>query len=180
MIPSSAEAAHPCGRVGVGPERVPARFAVIGMSCSSAQEVTEDAYAAIAKGPPPHPPYYFIDGMRCITGLAGSELDCRRRQEYLFASTRPEDHPGQAHLPHPHPYWRHCAPPPAVLSGDMLAHRIRCGPALRLIRRVLRRSQSAQGPHIHLSGFTCSLHPYATRAISCRKGGRRVLSPLAG
>ena len=67
-----------------------------------------------------------------------------------------------------------------VVTGDMLTHRVTCEKGRKVIRRVLRKSQTAQSSHIHVMGYSCGLRPYAARPITCHKGGHRILSPLAG
>lgn len=37
--------------------------------------------------------YYAIRGFRCLTGLAGTQMFCRRNDRWIFASTRPGDRP---------------------------------------------------------------------------------------
>jgi hypothetical protein len=127
--------------------------------------------------------HYVVEGFLCSAVLAETEVTCRHHKEWIFASTQPTDHPGEWHVPHEthrHPYWRHCAPVREVVKGDMLTHRVGCTKGRKVIRKVLRKSQTAQSAHIHVLGYTCGLRPYATRPISCRKGGQRILSPLAG
>jgi hypothetical protein len=77
-------------------------------------------------------------------------------------------------------YWRHCAPVQGVVSGDMLAHRIGCHPARKVIKRVLEKGQEAQGPIVRAMGFVCALRVYSYRPVTCRRGGQRILSPLPG
>lgn len=77
------------------------------------------------------------------------------------------------------PYWRTCSPPTSV-QGTMLTHRVGCARARRVIHRVLVKSQTAQGERLRARGFTCRLRPYAERAIRCKRGERRIRSPLAG
>jgi hypothetical protein len=77
-------------------------------------------------------------------------------------------------------YWHICAAPPTVI-GIMLTHRVGCPHARRVIKKVLVKSQTAPGTNsIRAKGYTCHLRPYAQRAITCRRGQRRILSPLAG
>jgi hypothetical protein len=77
-------------------------------------------------------------------------------------------------------YWRTCAPPRA-LYGTMLTHQVGCAQARKVIRKVLVKSQTTQGTNrLRVKGFTCRLRPYAERAIRCKRGKQRILSPLAG
>lgn len=180
LAASPANAAHPCGTVQVGQER-PARVATVGVSCKTGREVALVVYEQINEGT--HDIHYKVDHFSCSAVLAETEVSCRHHNEWIFASTQPTDHPGEWHVPHSvarRPYWRHCAPVREVVSGDMLTHRVSCAKGRKVIRKVLRRSQTAQSSHIHVLGYTCSLRPYASRPIACHNGRRRVLSPLAG
>jgi hypothetical protein len=179
-----AGAAQPCGTHRVGPQLLKSRVAAVAAPCGEAVEVVSDLYEKIDAGVRPDRHYrWHVDSYACFTGLASSEVWCHHRRSWIFASTRPEDHPARWPIPNEskrRPYWQHCSPPPSIISNDMLVHRVGCRKARVLITRVLVKSQTAQSAHVHALGFTCGLRPYAERAISCRKGGRRVLSPLAG
>jgi hypothetical protein len=77
-------------------------------------------------------------------------------------------------------YWRTCSPPRAIL-GTMLTHQVGCAQARKVIRKVFVKSQTTQGTNrLRARGFTCRLRPYAARAIRCKRGEQRILSPLAG
>jgi hypothetical protein len=177
---SPAAAAHPCGTIEVANER-PARVATVRVSCQTGREVALAVYEQIAEGK--HRTEYKAERFTCQAVLAETEVSCRHHDEWIFASTQPTDHPGEWHVPHKtkrRPYWRHCAPVRAVVSGDMLTHKVNCSRGRRVIRKVLAKSQTAQSPHIHVLGYTCGLRPYASRPITCHKGMHRIVSPLAG
>jgi hypothetical protein len=169
-----AQAAHPCGKVAT-PGHDPARVATVRVPCASGREVAALAYSKVAEEEVVR---FRVRRFRCEAVLAETELSCRHNNRWIFASTQPTDHPGEWHVPHP--YWRHCTPVRGVLGGDMLTHRVSCSKGRKVIRKVFVKSQTAQSPHIHVLGYTCGLHPYAKRAITCHKGSRRILSPLAG
>lgn len=98
----AAQAAKPCGTEKVTPRSFRARVAVVDVSCKTGLQVAYDLYALLAEGAKPDSNYrYHVDGFGCFTGLGSSELSCRHRHSWVFASTRPEDHPGQWHVPHP-------------------------------------------------------------------------------
>ena len=180
--PAVASAAHPCGSEDVGEAR-PARVATVRVDCETGLRVARMVYEEIRAHEGENRVHFVVEGFRCSAVLAETEVTCRRHEEWIFASTQPTDHPGEWHVPHEthrHPYWRHCAPVRAVAKGDMLTHRVSCTRGRKVIRKVLRKSQTAQSSHIHAFGYICGLRPYAARPISCRKGGHRILSPLAG
>jgi hypothetical protein len=186
LLAAPATAARPCGPIKVT-EGAKARVATVGVSCSEGKEVASTYYQRLADGDhwdgKAHNAIYFqIDGFRCFTGLGGTQMMCRSQQRWVLASVRPEDHTGSWHVETAKrvTYWRHCQPPDSVSGVDMLAHRVSCGAAGRVIHRVLVKSQTAQSPVVRAQGFSCRLHPYASRAVSCRDGERRILSPLPG
>jgi hypothetical protein len=175
---SPANAAHPCGTIDVPGPR-PARVATVSVGCREGKEIALAVYRLIAEEN--HLTHYRVDRFRCAAVLAETQVSCQHHKEWVFASTQPTDHPADWHVPHQaKPYWKHCAPPPAVVSGDMLSHRVKCAKARKVIRKVLVKSQTTQTPRVDAFGYTCSLHPYKARPISCRKGPHRILSPLAG
>lgn len=180
LAPPSASAAQPCGREKVGPEEY-ARVATVRVDCETGLRVASAVYEEIRAHEGQI--HYLVEGFRCSAVLAETEVTCRRRQGWIFASTQPTDHPGEWHPPHEthrRPYWRHCAPVREVVSGDMLTHRVSCAKGRKVIRKVLAKSQSAQSSHVRALGYTCGLRPYASRPVTCHKGSRRILSPLAG
>jgi len=180
VLAPAVQAAHPCGEIAT-PGHHPARVATVRVPCTTGREVAAVVYADIAEEP--GRVHYRIESFRCEAVLAETEVSCRHHNRWIFASTQPTDHPSEWHVPHRsrhHPYWRHCTPVRGVLGGDMLTHRVDCAKGREVIRKVFVKAQSAQGPHIHVLGYTCSLHPYAVRAITCRKDSRRILSPLEG
>jgi hypothetical protein len=188
LLAPSAQAAKPCGSERVA-DGAHARVAVVGVDCAKGLEVAADVYRRIAAGEAPQRrDHYLSGGFSCSAVLASTELSCKQRSHWILASTQPTDHPSQWHIPHRparhlrHTYWhwRHCAPPPAVISADMLTHRVSCRRGRKMISRILVKSQTVQTSHLRALGFTCRLRPYATRAITCHRGGKRVLSPLAG
>jgi hypothetical protein len=182
IVPLSASAAHPCGSEDVGEKR-PARVATVRVGCETGLQVAKTVYEEIRAHEGEARVHFRVEGFRCSAVLAETEISCRRGDEWVFASTQPTDHPGEWHVPHEshkRPYWRHCAPVKEVVNGDMLTHRVTCAKGRKVIRRVLRKSQTAQSSHIHVMGYSCGLRPYATRPITCHKSGHRILSPLAG
>jgi hypothetical protein len=100
LLAPAAQAARPCGTEKVPPQNAKARVAVIDTSCATGLEVAADLYAMLAAGKKPDASFHYeVDSFRCVTGLASTELQCHRGDSWVFASTRPEDHPGQAHVP---------------------------------------------------------------------------------
>lgn len=101
----SAIAATPCHSVEV--EGTTVQVAVAGASCELGREVAggyfertlnEDHFdGKTGDGSI----YYEVDGFRCLTGLGGSQMYCRHHAEWVYASSRPEDHPASFDDPAP-------------------------------------------------------------------------------
>ena len=75
------------------------------------------------------------------------------------------------------PYWEECEST-SGFGASILAHRTTCSDARKVIAKVFRKSQREETRTVRSFGFLCKLHPYASRAISCKRGGQRILSPL--
>lgn len=94
---NSASAAAPCHSVEVESTKI--RVAVVGVSCELGREVAvryferalnEDHFdGKTGDGSI----YYEVDGFRCLTGLGGSQMYCRHHDQWVYASSRPEDDP---------------------------------------------------------------------------------------
>lgn len=103
--PDQAFAASPCHSVEVKSTRI--RVAVAGASCELGREVSVGYFVRALEGD--HfdgktgdgSVYYKVDGFRCLTGLGGSQMYCRHRDEVVYASNRPEDHPASFGKPAP-------------------------------------------------------------------------------
>lgn len=104
-LPGIASAAKPCHSVEV--KRTKIRVAVAGASCELGREVAtgyferalaEDNFDGTNRE---GAVYYEVDGFRCVTGLAGSQMYCRHHDESVYASSRPEDHPANFDKPTP-------------------------------------------------------------------------------
>jgi hypothetical protein len=116
--PGGASAATPCHSIEV--EGVKARVAVAGVSCEVGREVAAGYYSRVLAED--HPDgrtaegwiYFEVDGFRCTTGLGGSQAFCSRHDEWVYASSQPEDHPANFDAP----------APSSSSCGDVHAHRI--------------------------------------------------------
>lgn len=107
-----APAAAPCHSVEVEGTKI--RVAVAHTSCELGREVAtgyferaldEDHFDGTNQE---GAVYLEVDGFRCVSGLAGSQMWCRHHDESVFASSRPEDHP--ANFDKPAPSGSSCAP----------------------------------------------------------------------
>lgn len=98
---SPAAAASPCHPVRL--EGVKIRVATVLVPCSEGRVVATAYFERVRSGDRYDGKtgdgsiYYSVDGFRCLTGLAGSQMYCHHRDRRVFASSRPEDHPGSWH-----------------------------------------------------------------------------------
>lgn len=96
---SSASAAHPCDSASLQDGTV-IRVAALRVSCARARAVAVGFFGGLSAGSGwdgktgDGAVYYSVGGFRCFPGLGGSETWCKSRGRWVFASTRPEDHPG--------------------------------------------------------------------------------------
>lgn len=94
---SPAAAAAPCHSVKAEGTKV--RVATIRVSCATGREVAAGYFERALSGDrfdgktSDGSIYFDVDGFRCLTGLAGSQAYCRHRGRWVYASSRPEDHP---------------------------------------------------------------------------------------
>ncbi len=95
---SPASAAHPCKSIRVD-EGVGAKVATVRVKCRVGREVaaiyfdrvrSEDHWDGKTRD---GSIFYSVMGFRCLTGLAGSQMFCRRHDRWVFASTNPGDRP---------------------------------------------------------------------------------------
>jgi hypothetical protein len=95
---SPASAAHPCASIQVD-QGVGAKVATVGVGCRVGREVAatyfervrgEDHWDGKTRD---GSIFYSVKGFRCLTGLAGSQMFCRRHNRWIFASTNPGDRP---------------------------------------------------------------------------------------
>ena len=93
-----AVAAKPCGRRDVG-RGLKARVATVSVSCSTGWRVTNAFYERVlgpaGPGGERPPPYYLVEGFRCVAMLAGSQMSCRSGRRRVRASTRDDDFPAR-------------------------------------------------------------------------------------
>ena len=71
-------------------------------------------------------------------------------------------------------YWRHC-------GGNVLAHRLGCRRARNVVGAALvgrLRGGQQRRNRAQAAGFSCHLRPQGPRRLACRRGDRRILSPL--
>lgn len=146
LASGSALAAHPCEPVKVVHEgtEYSARVAVVRVDCAIGQEIVVHYYELLEEDVDNVLPDARIDGFRCLSGLAMSQLFCDRDREHVFASIRPEDHPAQwgkptkpsqgglVLLPHEAEAYMRAAlgKRPALSFKAAYARRIRCGKPL--------------------------------------------------
>ena len=103
--PGVASAASPCHPVEVEGTRI--RVAVTAASCDVGREVAVGYFErALTEDHPDGKTgngsaYYEVEGFRCLTGLGGGQMFCRRHEESVFASSRAEDHPESFDEPAP-------------------------------------------------------------------------------
>jgi len=84
--------------------------------------------------------------------------------------------------PPPGPYWRDCGYPNSYALQTVIAHRVSCGKARRLIRKVWRTAfPGGPGDVQRVNGFRCVYDfPGGKRPISCKRGSHKVRGPFAG
>lgn len=81
---------------------------------------------------------------------------------------------------HRRTYWRDCGYPAAYAPATVIAHRVNCAKARRLIRKVWRLGQeSGEVNVLHVKSFDCVLGG-GSRPISCKRGSHKVRGPLPG
>jgi hypothetical protein len=79
----------------------------------------------------------------------------------------------------PRPYWADCGLPAVYAPATVIAHRVPCAKARRVIRIIWRVSQEVtpgSGPP-RAKGFTCTL-TRGSRPILCVRGSHRLRGPL--
>lgn len=97
-LPGTASAARPCDSISIS-EDAKARVATVGVSCRFGRKIAERYFESVLNGERHDGKtkdgsiYYAIKGFRCLTGLAGTQMFCHRHDRWVFASSRPEDHP---------------------------------------------------------------------------------------
>lgn len=105
-LPGSALAARPCKSISIG-EEAKARVATVGVSCQFGRKIAERYFERVLNGERfdgrtrDGSIYYAVKGFRCLTGLAGTQMFCRRHDRLVFASSRPGDHPASWGLTRP-------------------------------------------------------------------------------
>lgn len=81
---------------------------------------------------------------------------------------------------HRHRYWRDCGYPAAYALKTVIAHRVNCAKARRVVRKVWRLGQeSGEVSVLHVKSFNCVLVG-GSRPISCRHGSHKIRGPLPG
>ncbi|HEX5592599.1 MAG TPA: hypothetical protein VFX35_04545 [Solirubrobacterales bacterium] len=79
-----------------------------------------------------------------------------------------------------HAYWRDCGYPAAYAPQSVIAHRVNCAKARRVIRKVWRLGQeSGEVAVLHVKSFDCVLVG-GSRPISCKRGSHKIRGPLPG
>lgn len=106
-----ATAAQPCRPVFFHGKKV--RVAVTGVGCSLGRDVTAHYFELLDEDPENVTPEARINGFKCVSGLANTQLFCSRGGQRVFASLRPEDHPGTWDHPRPAPGGLQLTPPEA-------------------------------------------------------------------
>lgn len=99
VVPGTAAAALPCHPVNVD-EGTRVRVATVRVPCKVGRDVAASYFERVLDGD--HydgktrdgSVYYSVGDFRCLTGLGGSQMFCRHHTRQVFASSRPEDHPG--------------------------------------------------------------------------------------
>jgi hypothetical protein len=96
---ATASAARPCDSAVLGDGSV-VRVATLRTSCVHGRTVARAFFEALGRGAgfdgktKDGSIFYAVEGFRCFPGLGGTETWCKRhRRNWVFASTRPEDHP---------------------------------------------------------------------------------------
>lgn len=105
--------------------------------------------------------------------------EARRITRHFKCSEYDKPHPPRHHR-HRRPYWQDCGYPASYAIKTVIAHRVNCTKAKRLIRRVWRVGQES-GPTrvLHVKSFDCVLGG-GYRPISCEHGSHKVRGPLPG
>jgi hypothetical protein len=94
---SGAAAVGPCHSVMVEGTKV--RVATVRTPCKTGREVANGYFARTLSGDRfdgktgDGSIYYDVNGFRCLTGLGGNQMYCRHHSRWVYASSRPEDHP---------------------------------------------------------------------------------------
>lgn len=167
--PAAASAAAPCHSVDVEGTKV--RVAVVGASCELGREVAVDYFERALNEEPfdgktgDGSIYYEVDGFRCLTGLGGSQMYCRHHDEWVYASSRPEDHPASfGYAPRK---WSHCrSVHTALITGREVetTHGFGCSGAAKVMRQyfglVVATAQTNGGCAQKRSSSGCSVGDY--------------------
>lgn len=181
----AARAATPCHSVEVGHTKI--RVAVAGPSCELGREVAIGYYERALDGGhfdgtnTEGAVYYEVDGFRCVTGLAGSQIWCRHHDESVYASSRPEDHP--ANFDKPPPSGSSCAD---VHAGPITGRELKTSPGFgcsgarkvmkKYFRLVLATAQTEGGCAQKRSGPGCKVGG----GYRCHTGYSYVTNELHG
>jgi len=80
----SASAAKPCHAVKFQGHK--AKVGVIGIDCPSARRRIELFYE---RWNPLNGPYLVVEGFRCAGTSAGTDVTCKSRNRWIYATTRP-------------------------------------------------------------------------------------------
>jgi hypothetical protein len=175
-----ARAAKPCEAIEFEGRVV--KVGVTGIDCQGGRERVEAFYELWdpAKG------YYpvQVEGFLCSTASAGTDVRCRSGERWIFATARPYEDITKYHPPPPpkprQSYWRDCGQPAPYALQTVIAHRVNCVKARRLIRMVWRRGQQPTPVSVlRVKSFECTLGSGA-RPISCTRGPHTVRGPLPG
>jgi hypothetical protein len=116
--------------------------------------------------------------------VASADVDREVRHEERDFSCREYAKPEPPSPPRPprHRYWANCGLPAVYALNTVIAHKVPCGKARRLIRKVWRLGQEQMDPvsSLHVKSFDCTLNVSSSRAITCRRGSHVVRGPLPG
>jgi hypothetical protein len=164
----TASAATPCHSVEVRHTKI--RVAVARVSCDIGREVTVGYYERLAEerfdgNSDDGSIYLDVDGFRCLTALAGSQMFCRHHHELVYASSRPEDHP--ANFDKPPPSGSSCA---TVHTGPITGRMVETTPGFgcsgarkvmkKYFRLVLATAQTEGGCAQKRSSTGCGVGDY--------------------
>jgi hypothetical protein len=98
LLPGTASAARACESISIG-EDAEATVATVGVPCRFGRKIAERYFERVLNGERHDGKtkdgsiYYAIKGFRCLTGLAATQMFCHRHDRWVFASSRPGDHP---------------------------------------------------------------------------------------
>jgi hypothetical protein len=95
---STASAARPCDSAALQDGTV-VRVATLRIPCGRGRDIAVTFFERVQAGDRfdgktgDGSIYYSVEGLRCFPGLGGSQTWCKSDARWVFASTRPEDHP---------------------------------------------------------------------------------------